>query len=262
MMRFRTRKDTSSERIARPEVDEAYRPQLQARLAQAAPLVSDDAVRARVAASPAGYALAHAAGDIARHATLLEPLPGAEEVRVISTPGAEPGTWNLDIAAFDQPGLLAKFTGVLVHESIEIVRAVLATWDDGAALQALVVKTASEPDVVALQRALMWSLDQGMSAPPVDGTSVYFDQQASSVYTACKVTGPDRPGLLHAIAVAITNAGADIHAASVETQNGLAIDRFDLSDASHRKLDEGVRKAIADNLRNGFSGVPSGRARR
>lgn len=253
MMRFRTRKDRA-ERVPQPEVDAAYRPQLDARLAQAAPLVTDDAVRARIEASPAGYALAHSAGDIARHATLLEPLPATGEVRVVSTPGREAGTWNLDIASYDQPGLLAKFTGVLVHESIEIVRAVLATWDDGAALQALIVKTSSEPDVVALQRALEWSLDQGMTAPPVDGTSVYFDQQASSVYTACKVTGPDRPGLLHAIAVAITNAGADIHAASVETQGGLAIDRFDLSDADHRKLASDVRLAIATNLRTGYSG--------
>ncbi len=158
MMRFRLKRDRA-DRAPQPKVDDAYRPQLQARLAQAAPLVSDDAVRARIEASPAGYALAHNAGDIARHATLLDPLPSTGEVRVISTPGREPGTWNLDIAAFDQPGLLAKFTGVLVHESIEIVRAVLATWDDGAALQALIVKTASEPDVVALQRALAWSLD-------------------------------------------------------------------------------------------------------
>lgn len=253
MMRFRPRKERV-DRSPSPQVDAAYRPQLAARLGQAGPLAADEAVRARIEASPAGYALAHGAGDIARHAALVEPLPSSGEVRVVSTPGREAGTWNLDIAAFDQPGLLAKFTGVLVHESIEIVRAVLATWDDGAALQALIVKTASEPDVVALQRALLWSLDQGMSAPPVDGTSVYFDQNASSVYTACKVTGPDRPGLLHAIAVAITNAGADIHAASVETQNGLAVDRFDLSDATHRKLAPDVRLAIARNLRTGFSG--------
>lgn len=261
MMRLRLRRERAV-RTAAARVDALYQPQLRARLAQAALLVHDDAVRARIAVAPAGYALAHATGDIARHAALLEPLPAAGDVRVVSTPGREPGVWNLDIAAYDQPGLLAKFTGVLVHESIEIVRAVVATWEDGAALQALVVKSAVAPDAVALQRALAWSLDQGMTAPPVDGTVVSFDQEASTVYTACEVTGPDRPGLLHAIAVAITNAGADIHAASVETRGGLAIDRFDLSDPSHRKLDPMVRDRIAHHLRSGFSGVPSGRARR
>ena len=253
MMRFRPRRDRADDALP-AVVDPAYAPQVTARLAQALPLVSVDAARARIEAAPAAYALVHRAGDIARHATLLEPLPVDGEVRVVSTPTSDPTMWNLDIAALDQPGLLAKFTGVLVHDSIEIVRAVLATWDDGAALQALVVKAPSEPDVVALQRALAWSLDQGMTAPPVEGTSVYFDQDRSSIYTACKVTGPDRPGLLHAIAVAITNTGSDIHAASVETQNGLAIDRFDLSDSSHRKLDETVRAAISRNLRAGYSG--------
>lgn len=260
-MRFRLRRDRA-ERVGRPEVDDSYKPQLEARLAQATPLVTDDAVRARIGGAPAGYALAHRAEDIARHATLLEPLPAAGEVRAVSTPGREPGTWNLDIAALDQPGLLAQFTGVLVHESIEIVTAIVATWDDGAALQALVVKAPSAPDVVALQRSLAWSLGQSMTAPPVEGTTVTFDQDASSVYTACEVTGPDRPGLLHAIAVAISNAGADIHAASVETRDGVAVDRFDLSDAAHRKLSPEVRVAIARHLREGFSGVPSGRGRR
>ena len=193
MMRFRLRRERG-DRIPAPTIDEQYAPQVRARLAKAAPLVTSDAIRARVEAAPAGYALAHGPEDIARHATLLEPLPGQNEVRVVCTPGLEPGSWRLDIAAFDQPGLLAKFTGVLVHESIEIVRAVLATWDDGAALQALVVKSSSEPDVVALQRSLAWSLGQSMTAPPVEGTNVSFDQHASSVYTACAVTGPDRPG--------------------------------------------------------------------
>ncbi len=254
MMRFGSRRERLA-RAPQPEVNGAYRAQLATRLAQAAPLVSDAVVKTRIATAPAGYALVHHAGDIARHATLLEPIVANGEVRVVSTPGREPGTWNLDIVALDRPGLLAQFTGALVHESIEIVRAVLATWDDGAALQALVVKAASEPDVVALRRCLAWSLDQNITAPPVDGTRVTFNQDASTMYTACEVTGPDRPGLLHAIAVAITNAGGNIHAASVETRAGLAVDRFDLSDAAHRKLAPEIRLAIARNLQTGFSGA-------
>ncbi len=215
----------------------------------------------RIDAAPAAYAEVFAMTDRVRHAELLEPRPASTEVRVLATPGRD-STWNLDIAALDQPGLLAKFTGVLVHESIEVLRAVLATWDDGAALQALIVKSPRAPDVEALTRALTWSLDQGITAPPVHGTTVTFDHDASSHYTACTVTGPDRPGLLHAIAVAITNAGGDIHAASVETHDGLAVDRFDLTDASHRKLEPIVCDVITQHLETGFSGVPSVRGRR
>jgi assimilatory nitrate reductase catalytic subunit len=221
----------------------------------------DTAVDKRIAAAPAAYAEVTPLTDRARHAQLLEPRPAADEVRVLATPGRD-GTWNLDIVALDQPGLLARFTGVLIHESIQIQQAVLATWDDGAALQALVVKAPSEPDVVALQRALAWSLDQGITAPPVEGTTVEFDHTVSDVYTACAVSGPDRPGLLHAIAVAISNAGADIHAASVETRDGRAVDRFDLTDASHRKIEPIVCDLIRRNLAAGFSGLPSGRGRR
>lgn len=250
-MRFRPRRDAVK---AKPVIDDAHAQQAVRRVAEAQALATDDAVRARIGAAPAAYLLAHSGSDVARHAALLEPLSAPGEVRVIATPAREHGMWHLDIASRDRPGLLAMFSGVIIHESFDVARAVLATWDDGAALQALVVRAAAAPDVVALQRSLEWSLDQGLSAPPVGGVTVTFDQTASSVYTACEVTAPDRPGLLHAIAVAITNAGADIHAASVTTVAGVARDRFDLSDAAHQKLAPNVRVAIEQNLRAGFSG--------
>lgn len=253
MMRVRLRRSNDAAPLTRPAVDEAYLERVNRRL-DAARRVATDELAHRIDAAPAGYALAHAAVDIARHAELLEPLASTNEVRVISTPGTEVSTWKLDIASRDRPGLLAMFTGVLVHESIDVAQAVLATWDDGAALQALVVRASVAPDVVSLQRSLEWSLDQALSAPPVEGATVDFDQSASSVYTSCEVSAPDRPGLLHAVAVAITNAGADIHAARVNTVDGIARDHFDLSDTGHRKLPPGVDRTIAANLRSGFSG--------
>jgi hypothetical protein len=57
------------------------------------------------------------------------------------------------------------------------------------------------------------------------------------------------------VAVAITNAGADIHAASVATVDGVARDRFDLSTADHHKLAPLVERLIAENLEKGFSGL-------
>ncbi len=252
MMRFRTRRDTAP---ARPPVDDAFTAQAARRIASATQLVDDAAVVARIEAAPPGYVLAHTGSDIARHAELLEPLSSPGKVRVISTPGTEFGTWKLDIASRDRPGLLAVFTGVLVHESFDVTQAVLATWADDAALQALTIRATEAPDLVSLQRSLEWSLDQGLSAPPVDGATVTFGQTASSLYTSCEVTAPDRPGLLHAVAVAITNAGADIHAASVATVDGVARDRFDLSTTGNRKLGRDVERVITDNLRRGFSGL-------
>ena len=237
-----------------PEVGEKYAAQVATRLESAARMSKDERVQARIATAPAVYALAHSSSDIARHGQLLEPLCRTGEVRVLATPGRVPGTWNLDLASLDQPRLLALFTGILVHEAIDVERAVLATWDDGAALQALVVRGRRMPDVVALQESLEWSLSQGLFAPPVRDATVTFDQSASDLYTACEVTAPDRPGLLHAIAVAIAAAGADIHAASVETIDGVARDRFDLSDEQHQKLQPIIAGVIEQALRSGFSG--------
>lgn len=254
MIQFR-RKEAGTPRAKRPPVGADYASQVQSRLGAATRMANDNAaLQERIATAPPAYALANTSSDILRHAQLLEPLCGSGEVRVLATPGRVPGTWNLDLASLDRPRLLAMFTGILVHEAIEVERAVLATWDDGAALQALVVKSAAAPDVAALQRSLEWSLTQGFYAPPVKGATVTFDQDASSIYTACEVTAPDRPGLLHAIAVAIAASGADIHAASVETVGGVARDRFDLSDENHEKLQEITSTVIEQNLRAGFSG--------
>lgn len=253
MIQFRKKVATVA-RAKRPSVGADYESQVATRLAAATRMAADDHVRARIAQAPPGYALAHSSSDIVRHAQLLEPLCSAGEVRVLATPGKSPGAWNLDLASLDRPRLLAMFTGILVHEAIEVDRAVLATWDDGAALQALGVRCSQAPDVVALQRSLEWSLTQGLYAPPVEGATVTFDQSASPIYTACEVVAPDRPGLLHAIAVAIANAGGDIHGASVQTVDGVATDRFDLSDEHHGKLLPAVSTLIEQNLRSGFSG--------
>jgi len=172
----------------------------------------------RLATAPDGYARVHSRADLLRHAALLDPLPRPREVRVATTPGRVPGTWNLDLAARDQPGLLARFTGVLAAHGVDVVQAVVATWDDGAALQAFVVRGATVPEAREFERAL----DRRLLPQPIDdATFTYHD-------TWCEVTAPDRPGLLHAITVAFALAGVDIHAASVTTVDGLATDRFDL----------------------------------
>ena len=54
--------------------------------------------------------------------------------------------------------------------------------------------------------------------------------------TLCEVTAPDRPGFLHAIAVNFAQDGIDIHAAAVTTVDGVARDRFDLTDSAGNQL--------------------------
>ena len=91
----------------------------------------------------------------------------------------------------------------LAERAIDVIQAVVATWDDGAALQAFVVRSAPAPDAAGLQTAFEASLDRRLSAPALPDATVAFDRGASTVYTACEVQAADRPGLLHVLAVAI-----------------------------------------------------------
>src|SRR5205823_2789444 len=131
---------------------------------------------------------------------LLSPVPAPGAVRVVATPGRAVGEWHLDVAARDRPGLLAACTGVLADRGIDVVQAVLATWADGAALEAFAVRSAVAPDAMGLQTAFEASLDQPRSSPPLPDAAVVFDRVASTVYTACEVRATDRPGLLHGLA--------------------------------------------------------------
>jgi [protein-PII] uridylyltransferase len=214
-------------------------------------LGAERTVAARIDAAPDAYVLVHTSSDLARHCELLDPLPPTGVVRVVVTPTDRQGDWHLDIATRDRPGLLAAFSGVLAAARIEVLRAVLATWPDGAALQAFTVRAAQVPDVAHLQPALTRALTLPHSCDPVADAVVRFDPPAGALYTGCEIVAQDRPGLLHAFAVAIAALGIDIHAASVATHDGIARDRFDLSDARGRRLDHALEASIVTQLQAG-----------
>lgn len=205
----------------------------------------------RISTAPPGYLLAHTSSDLVRQCELLEPLPALGEVRTLLTPGRTAGTWHLDLATRDRPGLLAAFAGALAGAAIDVTRAVIATWSDGAALQALVLRSHRLPDATILGAALTASLHQPAHAGPVPDARIDFDERASSIYTACRVEASDRPGLLHAIATAIAATGTDIHAASVATRAERALDRFDLSRRDGGKLDVTDQQRIRSALHAG-----------
>lgn len=222
---------------------------------------SGAALLARIAAAPEGYALVHHASDIARHGRLLTPRPGRAEVRVVVTPGREAAEWHVDAAGRDRPGLLAAITGVLTGEGMDVTQAVVATWDDGAALQALVVRSATAPDPARLQVRFAAALRGPAGWSGVADAGIRFDDGASPVFTACQVRATDRPGLLHDITSGMAAVGVDIHAARATTVAGTAMDHFDLTDGSGRKLDTALKAAVHRALRTGPAAEPSRRGR-
>ena len=250
-------------RVRRPgpvALDDGHRRRVADRTAAAIRLVGADSLAAtRIATAPAGYLLAHTSSDIARHCELLSPLPATGQARVVLTPSRSRGEWHLDVGGRDRPGLLAAFAGVLARRGVDVHQAVLATWDDGAALEAFVVAALEPPELGVLQDAFEMSLDEALWSAPIGDAEVSFANEASALYTSCDVRAPDRPGLLHAVAVAIAAAGADVHAARVTTSNGMAHDRFDLSNQAGGRLDAALEEAIRAGVTRGVArGVATG----
>ena len=216
-------------------------------------LQARDLVAERIAHAPRAYLLNEEPADIARQAGLIHPVLQKGRFRVSVMPD-RPGIWRVEIAGRDQIGLLALTTGVLERARLDVVDASLATWGDGAALQAFRVGTEAvglAPDADAISGLLLASLHEPLVAASVPDAIVSFDDAASPWHTLTEVRATDRRGLLHALAVAFAAAGADVHAARITTADEMALDRFDLTDRDGRKLDEDMKAAIRMALAHG-----------
>jgi [protein-PII] uridylyltransferase len=170
----------------------------------------------------------------------------------VRTGPAGDGSWWIDVAARDRPALLATVTGVLARAGLNVADAVVATWDDGAAIEAFTVRSPVPPDTAALTVAVTDRLGEAPVSQPLPDADVGFDHQASPWHTVCEVRSPDRPGLLHDVAAAFDAAGVDVLAADLHTEDDLVIDRFDVVDRDGAKLaarhEEAVRRFVREGV--------------
>ncbi len=221
----------------------------------------------RIEHAPRAYILAQTPPDVARHALLLEPIPVRNAARV-TVSALAPDEWRIEAAIRDRPGLLAMVSGVLAAHGLDVLEAVVATWPDGAALESFrVQRTALEPAQFApdaleraqppqadsLETSIVSAFRQPLVAPPNPDALIVFDDAASPWYTLCEVRSPDRRGLLHTITVGIASAGADVHSARLASVDGMALDRFELTDHTSSKLDAATQDAIVSAITNGVA---------
>jgi Kef-type K+ transport system membrane component KefB len=223
-------------------------------------------VAERIRHAPLSYLLSQDAPDIARQAAFVEPVPARGEASVAVLP-LEAGRWRIEVASRDQPGLLARVSGVVADQGLDIVDAAVATWPDGAALDTFVTQRAElsparlapheieglRPDPVALETAIVAALGAPLQSLPNPDAELRFDDHASPWYTICEVRSPDRRGLLHSLTAAMASAGANVHSARLVSVGGTAIDRFELTDRNGRKLDAAAEEAIELAVRCGAS---------
>jgi UTP:GlnB (protein PII) uridylyltransferase len=215
-------------------------------------------------ASPS-FLVSHEPAELARQATLLSTLPLRGVVRIHVEDGPEPWTWRVDVSCRDRPGLLARLTDSLAESRLDVISASLATWPDGGVLDSFLVHGDTRPDAGLLTERMERRLRGKISLAPLDHLSVTFEDDVYPWHTLCTVSGPDRPGLLAAIAGALDAAKIDVHAATVasyaaaspaasdgtpshEPPHELIHNRFQVTDRHGRKLDErgraGVRRAF------------------
>ena len=232
---------------------------------EALQLAGDDrGVMDWIRTAPRAYLLATPAEDLARHATLMEPMPRRGTARVtVSDLGA--GTGRIEVTARDRPGLIAVVSGVLTAHDLDVTSATIATWPNGAALQSFEVvghrATTVLPDGATFQEEIEAAFDQPLTSEPAPDLDVTFDDEGSPWYTLCDVRGRDRPGLLHAITVGFASAGVSVHSARVETRADVALDRFEVTDVDGRKLEEAQKRAVIAAIQEGVQARPRGRRR-
>ena len=144
------------------------------RRAQASRVAGDDpAMVRRIEEAPRAYVLAVEGEDLARHAKLLSRLGRTDRV-VVGAGAVDAAQW-LDVAAFDRPGLLAAVSAVLAAQDLDIEHAIVATWEDGRALESFRLRDGADVDTAQLRDAIDGELDAPLAAPPIPDAVVTFD---------------------------------------------------------------------------------------
>jgi Kef-type K+ transport system membrane component KefB/predicted amino acid-binding ACT domain protein len=248
--------------LARPELTglEA-RNLLQRRRAEAirfADVAPDSSVAERIEQAPRAFVLAQSPAELAGAVLLVDPLPPRRDPRVVVTPLPATDHWRVGVVARDRPGLLAVVAAVLAQIGVNVTRAVVASWPDGATLVS-VDGAGPEPRGEAVVHQLRTAAGDLASPRPIVDAWVEVDDDASPWYSICTVGAGDRLGLLAAIAAALVADGAEVHTARVETVDGSAVDTFELTDRYGHKLTADAASHLRTVLTTGTDGKPSRR---
>ena len=217
------------------------------RRAAARRMSTNPVVHDRIDAAPRAYVLATSADQLVAHASLCEPPPARDELRVqAETLTGE--THRIDVVARDRVGLLAAVAHVLASAGLDVRAATVATWGDRCVLASFEVASSRPPRADALEADLREALRRPPSRLLLADAVIEFDDAGSPWHTICRITAHDRKGALHAIAAAFAGAGASVHSAKVATVGSEVVDLFELTDRSGYKLSPTVKETIVRSL--------------
>jgi [protein-PII] uridylyltransferase len=223
------------------------------------------AMKALFDSLPQRYFMENSVGRIANHVRLMRGRKGPCEMQV--THQLRRGYSELVVIADDQPGLLAKITGVLFANRIDILDAAIYSRepngpeDKGEALDIFRVRRApdgavtDEGRLAAIRRDLEAVLEGRITAeklvasrpvgpsfldrpkPEVPPTEVKMDNEISRDFTVIDIFTEDRPGVLYNIARTLHEQGLDIHRSKVGVEADRVADIFYVRDkATNQKI--------------------------
>ncbi len=195
--------------------------------------VGRERIAAHLDALPPEYADRHTPDEIVRHLRLTRPSPHPGEVRIDTRDDGE--VTSLVVVSRDRRGLAADVAGVLALHDVAIVDARLTTGRDGVAIDVFTThdgRTGRRVDssrwsLVRASFGRLGDLDRHLAekrhahrglAPT--GGSMSATVAPASDGARLEVRGGDRIGVLHDLARVISDSGADIETAKIDTRAG------------------------------------------
>jgi [protein-PII] uridylyltransferase len=247
----------------------------------------DPRVAAVLGGLPDRYFSESALHEIARHITVLLGRQGPCALEVVPQPGKS--HVELVVVADDVPGLLAKITGVLFANKLDIMDAAIYSREpfgqmtSGEALDIFSVRPATpgaqidEARIEGIRRDLQNVLERRIgvdslvasraasavsmfarSRPEVPPTEVTVDNEISRDFTVIDVFTEDRPGVLYTIARVLHQQRLDIHRSKVGVEADRVADIFYVrgEDSNGKIFDPARIAAIREAL---ISALPGSR---
>jgi len=191
------------------------------------------------------YLASREPAEIARDARLFAELTSSSAalgVLIAVSSGPVDGTHAVTVVAPDRPELLARLAGAMALAGLDILAVDAYGAPGHVALDAFVVtsstgRPASSDTFAAVERFARAALRDRLELatrlaerrrhyPARSDAPVRVETIPSGWDTTVRVTAPDRPGLLHDLARAVSLEGVDIRWAKIQTIDGVARDTF------------------------------------
>jgi [protein-PII] uridylyltransferase len=204
-----------------------------------------DAERTFLLKASLRYLASRTPNDIVRDAHLVAELhrsPAAADTRIAVGAGPTAESSIVTVASVDRPELLARIAGAMSLAGLDILALDAYGSRGGVALDSFVVASATRAPITTetftrFERLLRAALHDRLQLQTrlAERRRLYPAKSAGPVKvktitagwdTAVRVSAPDRPGLLHDLARAVSATDLDIRWAKVLTIDGMAVDTF------------------------------------